>query len=71
MNPEKLNDRQASGERTPVACWRVHSAFANFSKMSMLLMPASPQGKFVAAECADQHAASVRSPEKSLGAAAK
>src|SRR5262249_53716042 len=57
-----------SGERTLVACWRWHSAIANFS--SKFGMPADQREsnrKFVSAERRNQHAASVRSPETKFG----
>src|SRR6516164_6527308 len=50
------------GERTPLTCWRSHSAIANFA----IVGRKTPNQKFVAAECGDQHATSVRSPERFL-----
>ena len=51
-----------SGERTPLACRRSHSAIANFAAVQQLV-PNFESTKFIAAECGDLHAASVRSPE--------
>ena len=46
-----------------MACWRSHSAIANFGIVRQF-MYASSQTKFVAVEYGDQHATSVRSPER-------
>ena len=50
------------GERMSLTCWRSHSAIANFA----IVGRKTPNQKFVAAECGDQHATSVRSPERFL-----
>jgi hypothetical protein len=55
--------KQRSGERTPPACWRSHSATANFCRPSFIAQEFRVTQKFVAAECGDRHAESVRSPE--------
>ena len=62
---QKLAPRASfhSGERTPLACWRSHSAIANFCWPSFHCLRVLIKEKFVAAECGDQHATSVHSPE--------
>jgi hypothetical protein len=57
--------KQTSGERTPLAGWRSHSAIADFAGQWSNFPFVPNSRKFVAAECGDQHAASVRSPESS------
>jgi hypothetical protein len=52
-----------SGERTPLAYWQSHSAIANFAGLRFITSAFLVKEKFVAAECGDQHATSVRSPE--------
>ena len=52
-----------SGERTHSACWRRRPADANFSVRRVSSRFRRSPWKFVAAECRDQHAASMRSPE--------
>src|SRR4029077_18288820 len=54
-----------SGERTLAACWRWHSAIANFCNVFPKRIQLAA-GKFVAAECRNQHATGVRYPEVPL-----
>ena len=56
-------ERQNSGERTRHACWRSHSAIANFGIVRSFAAGVESD-KFVAVEYGDQHATSVRSPER-------
>src|SRR5205807_8221444 len=57
--------RQNIGERTHAECWRSHSAITNFLILSLVADRVAFTEKFVATECCDQNAASVRSPERS------
>jgi hypothetical protein len=49
------------GAHASSACWRSHSAIANFAAVQQLV-PSFDSIKFVAAECGNQHATSVRYP---------
>ena len=51
-----------SGEHTPLACWRSHFAIANFKGWFSFFRNYQNSKRVAAAECGDQHAASVRSP---------
>jgi hypothetical protein len=60
-----LNRRRRKLTSGGARLWRVgesHSAIAKFAAVQQLV-PSFDSKKFIAAECGDQHAASVRSPE--------
>jgi hypothetical protein len=60
-----MREIRNSGERTLAACWSRHSAATDFLG-SFQGGAHVGQKKIVFAECENQHAASVRSPECSI-----
>jgi hypothetical protein len=59
--------RAPSGKRTRVACWRWHSAIANFCNVAPKRIPARSKKSSLRQNAATSNAASVRSPEIACG----